>query len=275
MKIRTYFTLLIISVIISISGCAKKEVIPPETVAPSIPVPVTTVPEAKTSLQEDDTQFLIPGDYLCRYDSITTGDYLDYYLFIPEEPKENMPLVIFLHGDGEVGNVENLVDYGPIGRAKEIYDGKLPFYAISPGTRECSWTTGTIPDTLMELINFTIDSYAINREKIIITGHSRGAIGTWYLISKYGDFFSAAVPVSCDNGAHRMDYDTAMQVPVRAFVGELGDLDEKYQPTMGHMCWEITRRGGDATLQFLFGYYHNSTVTESFTPELFQWMLEQ
>ena len=42
-----------------------------------------------------------PGNHCRRYTDETTMDYLDYYLFVPEDAVKDMPLVIFLHGDGE------------------------------------------------------------------------------------------------------------------------------------------------------------------------------
>ena len=186
-----------------------------------------------------------------------------------------MPLVIYLHGDGQVDRMDQLSNHGMIAKAREVYGEEFPFIGLTPCTRRISWVHDTIPDTLMELIDYTVESCHIDREKIIITGHSRGAIGTWNLISLHGDYFSAAVPMSCDCGDRIINYEEAAEVPVRAFVGYQGDLDKKYCPAMNYMCYEINQHGGSAELTVFWEYYHDATCNLAFTPELFEWMLSQ
>ena len=267
-------TLFLLSLGLLLCGCASpspQETAPPMTTAATAePLPQeTAVPTEAPSLPYG------PGDHLLRFDSTEYDDYLDYYLHIPEAARPNMPLIIFLHGDGEVGNLEGLSCYGLMEAAKEVYGEEYPFIAITPCTRTISWVTESIHGTLTELIEDVIESTMADREKIIITGHSRGAIGTWNLISLYGDYFSAAVPISCDCGDRIIDYSTAAQVPLWAFVGSEGDLDQKYVRSMGYMCDQVTAAGGNAQFTILWSDYHNDTCKNAFTPELFQWMLEQ
>lgn len=264
--------LLLLSLLLS--GCAETP--PPETTTPpTIAVTEPTLPAETIPPTEAPSLPYGPGDHLLRYDSSEYGDYLEYYLHIPENAQPGMPFIIFLHGDGEVGNLEGLSCYGLMAAAKEIYGENYPFIAITPCTRTISWVKDSIHGTLTELIEDVIGSCMADREKIIITGHSRGAIGTWNLISLYGDYFSAAVPISCDCGDRIINYASAAQVPLWAFVGSEGDLDQKYVRSMGYMCDQVTAAGGSAQFTILWGDYHNDTCKNAFTPELFQWMLEQ
>lgn len=257
-----------------LAGCGAADAPPAtETTVQTIatePPPTQTVPPT-----ESPSLPYPPGDHLLRYDSSEYEDYLEYYLHIPENARPGMPFVIFLHGDGEVGNVEGLSCYGMMLKAKEIYGEEFPFIAITPCTRTISWVNDSIHGTLTELIEEVTLTCQVDREKIIITGHSRGAIGVWNLISLYGDYFSAAVPISCDCGDRRIDYATAAQVPVWAFVGSEGDLDQKYISSMGWMCDQITAAGGTSQFTILWADYHNDTCENAFTPELFEWMLAQ
>lgn len=261
-------------------GCGQAEAqVPTETAAPAAVTEVTTAPTETVPPTEDDSLPIDPGDHLMRYDSAKYSDYLEYYLHIPEGAEKGMPLIIFLHGDGQVDNIDGLSNYGMMHEAREIYGSNFPFIAITPCTRTISWVNAPIPDVLMELINEVADTYFIDREKIIITGHSRGAIGTWNLISLYGDFFSAAVPVSCDYGDlhEKFVFGNAALVPIRAFVGGQGDLDNKYIPTMGYICSKIQEcnKNADVQLTILWDHYHSATCEAAFTPELFEWMLTQ
>ena len=215
-----------------------------------------------------------PGSYLETYQDEETQDYLDYYLFIPEGASDKMPLVIFLHGDGEVGNPLLLEDFGLIKAAREIYGEKFPFIAISPCTRVESWISGSIPQTLIGLIDDISERLSINTDRIIITGHSRGAIGVWHMISTYGDFFSAAVPVSC--GAETaLDMENCVQVPVLAHAGNIGKNENIYREQMFNIVHKIKENGGNAELIVLESKNHTQTSTCAFTEEVFLWMLEQ
>lgn len=267
-------TLIVLTAALLLSGCAAAE--DASTTLPSAP-PTTaeTLPPETTAPAVTEPLFPGSGNHPLRYDSETTGDYLEYYLHIPEGVEAGMPLVIFLHGDGQVDKIDELANYGMIAKSREAYGEEFPFIGLTPCTRRISWVHDTIPDTLMELIEHVVSEYQINREKVIITGHSRGAIGTWNLISLYGGYFSAAVPMSCDCGDRIIDYDKAAEVPVRAFVGYQGDLDKKYCPAMNYMCYEINQHGGDAELTVFWEYYHDATCNLAFTPDLFEWMLAQ
>ena len=215
-----------------------------------------------------------PGSYLETYQDEETQDYLDYYLFIPEGASDKMPLVIFLHGDGEVGNPALLEDFGLIKAAREIYGEKFPFIALSPCTRVESWISGSIPQTLIGLINDISERLSINRDRIIITGHSRGAIGVWHMISTYGDFFSAAVPVSC--GAETaLDMENCVQVPVLAHAGNIGKNENIYREQMFNIVHKIKVNGGNAELIVLENKNHTQTSTCAFTEDVCLWMLEQ
>lgn len=215
-----------------------------------------------------------PGSYLMKYSGENTSDYLDYYLFIPKNAKIDMPVIVFLHGDGEVGKVDRLENYGMIAGAREIYGEEFPFIAISPCTRIYSWTEGVIPETLIGLINETIDLCSADPDRIILTGHSRGAMGVWYLISNYGDYFAAAVPVSCGTDA-ALNYDMCKQVPVLAMAGTSGDMEIQFQEEMRRIVRNLTEAGGKAELILLPDCEHKDTSKTAYTEETFRWMLEQ
>ena len=239
---------------------------PVTEISTEIPTEAVTVPPYIFPME--------PGSYLETYQDEETQDYLDYYLFIPEGASDKMPLVIFLHGDGEVGNPSLLEDFGLIKAAREIYGEKFPFIAISPCTRVESWISGSIPQTLIGLIDDISERLSINTDRIIITGHSRGAIGVWHMISTYGDFFSAAVPVSC--GAETaLDMENCVQVPVLAHAGNIGKNENIYREQMFNIVHKIKKNGGNAELIVLESKNHTQTSTCAFTEEVFLWMLEQ
>lgn len=260
-----------------LTGCAHR---PMETVLPTEPAVMeqtvpTQLPETEPA-QTEPVPFLDlePGAHLLRFTDESTGDYLDYYLFVPENAVEDMPLLIFLHGDGEVGQPERLEHYGPMIKAKEIYGEDFPFLALYPCTRSYSWTSGYIPGTLKALIDTTVESYHIDADRIIITGHSRGSVGVWYMVSEYGDYFSAAIPISCGPFA-ALDLDACIKVPIWAFAGSGDQLEKHYSTTMRWAVDEIVEYGGAAQLQILENVTHANTCVEAFSADVFIWMIDQ
>lgn len=228
----------------------------------------TEATEPDLSLPEES------GAHLKKYEDENTLNYLDYYLFIPENAQINMPLIVYLHGDGEVGKVDSLENYGMMVSARDIYGEEFPFIAIFPCTRVYSWTDGLIPQTLIGLIEETVENYAIDPDRVIITGHSRGAMGTWAIISSYSEYFAGAVPVSC--GAEVwLDYESCAEVPVLAFVGNSGDMEIRFQYAMAQIVQNLTDAGGQAELIILDGCTHDDTSEKAYTEKTFQWMLEQ
>ena len=259
-----------------LTGCGAEKP-NPTTEAPALQtVEPSASPESEAPSEPQVTQvpFLRePGNYRECYNSGASSEsWMEYYLHIPEGATENMPLVIFLHGDGEVGLIDNLENYGLMESAREIYGDQFPFIAITPCTRIYSWIRDDVSALLKQVIDTVVTDYSIDPNRIIITGHSRGAIGTWDLISRYGDFFSAAVPVSCNN-ENPMKLDTASKVPVWAFVGDQGQVEEKYAQYMGETVDALVKAGGDAKLTQLEDHWHIDTDTGAFTREVFDWML--
>lgn len=276
MKKRTLFCLIALCLL---CGC-NQEFIEPTQPTEGIAASIQTEPPSETVLpteppSEPVVYFDIEaGSYLEKYTDKNTNDYLEYYLFIPENATINMPLIVFLHGDGEVGAPDLLENYGLIVKAREIYGEKYPFIAIYPCTRVASWTDGTIPDTLKGLIDETVKTYSIDTEHIILTGHSRGAIGTWYLLGLYGDYFSAAVPISCGPGME-ISAEKCAEVPVLAFVGSIGETESRYKRAMQKIVNQIVEIGGTAELIVLDQQEHHTTSTAAYTAETFEWMLSQ
>ena len=183
--------------------------------------------------------------YTKRFFDNPHGQSFHYLHYAPAQAKGPLPLIIFLHGDGEIGLIDNLETYGMIESVREIYGNDFPFIALSPCTRTTSWIREDISQLLMELIETVVHDYSIDESRIIITGHSRGAIGTWDLISRHGDYFSAAVPVSCNN-ENALNLENCAKVPIWAFVGDQGQIEEKYADYMGITVDNINAAGGNA-----------------------------
>ena len=211
---------------------------------------------------------------LLRFDNAEKGESIDYWLSIPHNAVEGMPLIVFLHGDGNVGRPESLDNNAISCVIEDIYGDEAPFILLMPSTTTRSWTAGNIPENLMALIEYIADSYSVDRDKIALTGHSRGAIGTWYYISAYPELFSAAVPISC--GCDEvLSYENMAKVPIRGFCGDVGQDGSHYLPAMERIAAAINEAGGSAKIDVLQGCGHAESERAAWTKEVFQWLISQ
>ena len=270
---------ILILLMLSLCACGASDVI--DSTYESVPTPESTytIPEPTvsttepTTLSTEDPNLLdiTSGAFLNRFTDENSKTSLDYYTFIPENAVKNMPLIIFLHGDGEIGRINALQNIALIENARDYYGESYPFIAIAPCRVQKSWCTGSLPNVLLSLIDETVQMYEIDPEHIIISGFSSGAMGTWYMITNHTDYFSAAVPVSCPN-EYPIIYDNIKNVPIWGFVGE---KEEYYTIKMSEIINWTSQIGGDARLTVVEDMSHAGMDKAAFTQEVVEWMIAQ
>lgn len=146
---------------------------------------------------------------------------LKYYLYTPENPKDNMGLIIYLHGGSSKGNDLNLLLKD--GFAKYLKDGDLGnvnAYIIIPqlNSKYKGWTD--IKVSIRDLIVNVRKTYNISSNKISLTGHSMGGKGTYDLALAYPNLFSCIVPMSGSINVNDENINTLKNISIWAFVGE-------------------------------------------------------
>lgn len=284
---RIVLTVLILVLLLNLCSCAIAELEPPvpsSSVAEHMTEPIETL-----HIITEPIESLVPTEppeptipslgesagprYECYY-SDDLDDYLNYYVHIPENAVENMPLLVYLHGNGEVNKPHSLLEYGISSFAKEHYGEDFPFIILEPNTRVKSWTRNNIPELLIGVIDRVTKSYSTNTDKIILTGFSQGAIGVWGVVSIYGDYFSAAVPVSSPHSGD-INYINLAKVPFWTFAGDVGDTERWYHKYLAQNVDQITVLGGFGKFTVLEGSDHNHAPQKAYTREVFDWMLAQ
>ena len=262
-------------------GFMKPDQSSPQETENAIVLPIATDPPETIAPTEEPTEPTIPplgagsGSHILSYHSDELGDYLDYYIHVPQGATTGMPLMVFLHGDGEVNRLDLMPEGGISLIVDEIYGESFPFILLEPNTRIESWTKGDIPELLFELINAIADEYCVDTDKIILTGFSRGAIGVWDMISIYGGFFSAAVPVSSPHQKGHIDYIKAAEVPVWTFAGNIGDIERWYHQYLAQNVDIINGCKGFGKFTVLYGCNHVQAKDAAYVEETFEWMLAQ
>ncbi len=193
-------------------------------------------------------------------------DGMDYVLNVPDGATSNMPLILFLHGDGEVGNVNAVQGL----KQTQYAHGSKKFIFVAPVTKVYDWTASNIQNTVKGLVDKIVADYKIDKKRIYIWGFSRGAIGTWAMVNRYTSFFAAAVPVSCCGGISGANFKTT---PVYALAG---GLESNYIGCMQSNVNAINAAGGSAKMETVPGQSHG-TITANFPYEkvVDGWMLKQ
>ena len=222
--------------------------------------------------KKDKPLELTPGAIGARFNSPTVNDYLDYYVYIPNNGgTANMPLVIYLHGDASVGSYGSLKTGEAYPCLERAYNGEQPFIMLQPNTRVRSWTNSTIVTTLKELIEYVIKEYQINPEKVILSGGSRGGMGAWNFANKYPQIFSAFVPIS---GTGNITASNFKNLPTWAFSSKSSSDSWNYS-NMESNVNAINNAGGNAKFSGLTGYNHSTILSGALTKETFEWMIAQ
>lgn len=109
------------------------------------------------------------------------------------QPNQAMPLILALHWGGTVTPF-----YGEsilLGLIQPALAG-LDTYICAPDCDQGDWTDPAFQSALIEFLDRLIETYAIDRERILITGYSIGGIGTWDIASQYMSMFAGGLPIS-------------------------------------------------------------------------------
>lgn len=137
-----------------------------------------------------------------------TDKIYQYRLFVPgalkksvitADPKEReYPLLVWLHGYGESGtdnwrHLRYIKD--EVARWEEAREGFPAFVLALQSPYEGHWDSD-VQDLLMRLIEYTIDDWPVDEERVYLAGVSSGGDGTWQFAANYPDVFAAAAPMA-------------------------------------------------------------------------------
>lgn len=208
-------------------------------------------------------------------DSFTDPDLnriMEYHMYIPKDATEQMPLIVYLHGLGAVGNSALNSENPLIVKAREVYGDSFPFLILAPSSMgKETWISQDMPERVKNLVYYIADQYNVDRDKIIITGHSMGAAGVMRQVELYSDLYSAAIPISMP-GTSFVKVEKCLDVPIWGLAGS------KEYPSFLHMqdlMDDIKNAGGNAKFTLLDGVTHGKTALESYVYDVLHWAISQ
>ncbi len=209
----------------------------------------------------------------------TISAQVNYLLFLPQgydgKAEKRWPLMLFLHGAGERGtNIWKVATHGPPKNVAS--DPDFPFILVSPQCPEHQiWSR----DTLLGLLDDIIANYAVDTNRVYLTGLSMGGYGTWDLGMTYPERFAAIVPV-CGGGelitammSSRDKGQALLSLGIWAFHG---GKDPIVPLAESQRMVDVAKTLGlkDVKLTVFPDALHDSWTEAYKTPELYTWLLQ-
>jgi len=104
-----------------------------------------------------------------------------------------LPLVLVLHYAGQPTRF-----YGRPLLQQLVEPALRPLDAlmVAPESRGGQWQDERNEAFVLALLEWLCGAWPVDQRKIIITGYSMGAIGTWHFIAHYPQRFAAAIPIA-------------------------------------------------------------------------------
>lgn len=224
---------------------------------------------------------------------VAKSDTMPYRILFPEnfDPEKKYPLIIMLHGSGEVGNDnEAQLKNASWPFTKTSFREKYPAIVVFPQCPKNSFWSNVViqhdssgtkfnfqtdaPPTramhaLMGLIAQLLDKPYINLQKVYIGGLSMGGMGTFEIIGREPKVFAAAFPMcGGDNTLNAKKY--ARKVPVWIFHGEKDDV---VSPDHSVVMYEaIKAAGGDPKLTIIPNVGHQCWDAAMSDPDFMPWL---
>ena len=196
------------------------------------------------AVSREDIQPLVNKFLKITFTDPATGVNMGYRLFVPDnyDPTRSYPLVMFLHGAGQVGNdneIQIANDEATVW-ARPEEQSQHPSFVLAPQSNmdpdadktlnnygKIGWTSLMLygldkpfePEdqlvTAYDILQKVRDEYNIDRKRIYVTGLSMGGFGTFSLAIAHPDEFAALVPIA--GGGDPAKLATISKIPIWIF----------------------------------------------------------
>jgi len=125
---------------------------------------------------------------------LSGGRSLTYSVSVPKGyASQPVPVVLSLHSGGA-----RVPHYGREFMKALIQPAlsELGGIIVAPDCPTNAWSDPESEAAVMALMTRILQSYTIDRSRILVTGYSMGGSGTWFLASHHADLFTAAIPMA-------------------------------------------------------------------------------
>ena len=202
------------------------------------------------------------------YSENRKGEYLDYYMYISNPEKGNLPLIIDIHGAGGRGKELSLINGGRV-RAYLSHQTEYDCIVVSPQCHCDTWFE--LFDILLEFIDKMRKDNRVDTSRVYLTGASMGGYTSWQIAMSRPEWFAALVPL-CGGGMYWNAW-RIKDIPIWAFHGAL-DKTVLPEETL-HMASAVNQCGGNAKITICPKSDHNVWDTVYTSADMWNWMFAQ
>lgn len=237
-----------------------------------------------TTASAGGAQDVVDG-FAARTFTAANGETMPYRLFIPDEGarKNRLPLILYLHGGGGVGTDNRKQISGGNTNGTHAWttaeaQRRHPAFVLAPQLaqnrpsqpgRADAWSSSLA--TVLEIIAAVSREFAIDSDRVYVTGQSLGGYGAWEIVSRHPQMFAAAVPLCGGGDAVRIV--AARTVPVWAFHGA---QDPVVPVSESRELVAALRRAGSAVKYTEYADVGHDAWTRAYSePELAEWIFSQ
>ena len=203
-----------------------------------------------------------------------TRNGMDYVLIGPKDadPNQELPVMVYLHGSGEVGSdlsmledvgLLNMIEKNPSALG-QTFNG----YIIMPQTTSGNWKDDNKAQEIRTIVNEFAQTHAIDRDNIVIAGHSLGGTGALYMAGTNDDhFFSKALALSAKNPGD--DVFANINIPVLGCSGTQEDnpTESLIKALGGDSVYFSVETGHAGVPQYAFG-----TLGDNGLSDIIEWL---
>ena len=148
-------------------------------------------------------------------------DGMKYWLYTPTDAKENMPLIVYLHGTTGKSNDPNQllnIDEFPKFLAEGML-GEVPAYVLIPQLTPDKRDWASMKETVVSAIQKVVADHHIDSKNISLTGFSMGGAGVWNIAVSYPELFRCIAPCSGGLRSSEAALSALSNMKIWTFVG--------------------------------------------------------
>jgi predicted peptidase len=180
----------------------------------------------------------------------TAAGTIRYGLALPQNcsTERPCPVVLALHPAGSALYYGARFLYSVVQPGLQDLNGIM----IAPDCPSRSWNDPASESAVMELLQHALETYPVDRRRILITGFSMGGRGTWYFAARHPDLFTAAIPMASSADGQPLDRLALMPTYI---IHSRDDQVVPFAP-MDRTASELARAGRVVKFEALSGLGH-------------------
>lgn len=172
---------------------------------------------------------------------------LPFLQYLPNghDPNQKWPVILFMHGIGEVGGTLRDNTAHSLPRVVESPEWDWPFIVLSPVLPTPSWVART--QLVSDILDYAVAELGGDPNRIYLTGLSHGGEGTVAIGIELHERVAALMPVT--QGGQVGNWDMRANIVNTPMMAIIGTADSQYNNALG-WAMDLEASGSDAFVHY-------------------------